>query len=114
MTLLTMILTNILTMLVAVALILRSAAAQESETILTPGQAPPGRPKDDHGRPKHARGTPGDSKITQVEMKTKKDGTIMYEAHGIMADGKKLAILVAADGKLIKLENDYDDHPGAG
>jgi hypothetical protein len=52
----------------------------------------------------------GDSKITQVETKTKKDGTIMYEAHGIMADGKKLAILVAARGKFIKVENDYDDH----
>jgi hypothetical protein len=37
-------------------------------------------------------------------MKTKKDGTIMYEAYGIRIDGKKLVIEVAGDGKFIKVE----------
>jgi hypothetical protein len=35
---------------------------------------------------------------------------IMYEANGIMTDGKKLVIEVAGDGKFIKVENDSDDH----
>ena len=34
-------------------------------------------------------------------MKTKKDDTILYEAHGIMTDGRKLTIQVAGDGKFI-------------
>ena len=39
-------------------------------------------------------------------MKNQKDGTILYEAHGIMTDGKKLTIEVAGDGKFMKVEND--------
>ena len=52
--------------------------------------------------------------ILEVEKATKKDGTVVYEAEVKKADGKKVDVKVAADGKLIKVEdaeenNDQDN-----
>ena len=38
--------------------------------------------------------------ILEVEKATKKDGTVVYEAEVKKADGKKVDVKVAADGKL--------------
>lgn len=98
---------NILTGLVALALVLGSAAAQqESQKILAPGEAPEAVQQTIKAVLNTLEEHRGDCKITQVTMKTKKDGTILYEAHGIMTDGRKLTIQVAGDGKFIKVEND--------
>ena len=89
------------------ALVLGSAAAQqESQKILAPGEAPETVQQTIRAVQNTLVEHRGDCKITQVRMKTQKDGTIMYEAYGIMADGKKVAIQVAGDGKFIKVEND--------
>jgi len=51
--------------------------------------------------------------VGEVEKTTKKDGTVVYEADVKKADGKKIEVKVAADGKLIKVsdadEDDDDD-----
>ena len=51
----------------------------------------------------------GDGKIVEVEKETAKDGTVTYEAEVKKADGKVIDIEVAADGKLIAVENEDDD-----
>jgi uncharacterized membrane protein YkoI len=43
--------------------------------------------------------------ILEVEKATKKDGTVVYEAEVKKADGKKVDVKVAADGKLLKVED---------
>jgi len=48
--------------------------------------------------------------ILEVEKVTKKDGTVVYEAEVKKADGKKVDIKVAADGKLIKVEDAEGDN----
>jgi hypothetical protein len=52
--------------------------------------------------------------VLEVEKETKKDGTVVYEAEVKKKDGKKVDILVAADGKLIKVENEDDDDDDGG
>jgi len=53
----------------------------------------------------------GGGEILEVEKATKKDGTVVYEAEVKKADGKKVDIKVAADGKLIEVEADDEaDH----
>jgi len=47
-------------------------------------------------------------KIVEVEKETKKDGTVVYEAE-IKKDGKEIEVVVAADGTLIKVEQEDDD-----
>jgi uncharacterized membrane protein YkoI len=42
------------------------------------------------------------------EKETKKDGTVVYEAE-IKKDGKEIEVEVAADGTLIKVEQEDDD-----
>ena len=106
----TMTLTSILATLVALTLVLGTAAAQESEKMLTLGEAPEAVQHTVRAVQNTLVEHRGDCKITQVKMKTQKDGTIMYEAYGIMADGKKVAIQVAGDGKFIKVESD-DQRP---
>jgi uncharacterized membrane protein YkoI len=56
----------------------------------------------------------GEGTIVEIEKETKKDGTVVYEADVKMADGKKIEIKVAADGKLIKVEgeDDAEDNDG--
>jgi len=56
----------------------------------------------------------GGGEILEVEKATKKDGTVVYEAEVKKADGRKVDVKVAADGKLLKVEdaeedNDQDD-----
>ncbi|MGC3961217.1 MAG: hypothetical protein QM813_25795 [Verrucomicrobiota bacterium] len=51
----------------------------------------------------------GGGTVGEVEKTTKKDGTIVYEADVKKADGKKIEIKVAADGKLIKVSDEDDD-----
>jgi hypothetical protein len=46
--------------------------------------------------------------IVEVEKETKKDGTVVYEAE-IKKDGKEIEVEVAADGTLIKVEQEDDD-----
>jgi uncharacterized membrane protein YkoI len=46
--------------------------------------------------------------IVEVEKETKKDGTVVYEAE-IKKDGKEFDVVVAADGTLIKVEQEDDD-----
>lgn len=46
--------------------------------------------------------------IVEVEKETKKDGTVVYEAE-IKKDGKEIEVVVAADGTLIKVEQEDDD-----
>ena len=50
-------------------------------------------------------------KIVEIEKETSKDGTVTYEAEVKKTDGTEIEIVVAADGKLIKIEteNDEDD-----
>ena len=53
----------------------------------------------------------GGGEILEVEKATKKDGTVVYEVEVKKADGKKVDIEVAADGKLIEVEaDDEGDH----
>lgn len=58
----------------------------------------------------------GGGEIKEVEKATKKDGTVIYEADAKKADGKKIEVQVAADGKLIKVssgeEEDDDEKEG--
>lgn len=49
--------------------------------------------------------------IVEVEKETKKDGTVVYEAE-IKKDGKEFDVVVAADGTLIKVEQEDDDDDG--
>ncbi|MDP2138589.1 MAG: hypothetical protein Q8J74_12140 [Candidatus Didemnitutus sp.] len=48
----------------------------------------------------HANGV----QFTEVDKETGKDGRVVYEAEGKTADGKKIEIKVAADGKLVGFE----------
>ena len=48
-------------------------------------------------------------KIVEVEKETKKDGTIVYEAE-IKKDGKEIEVVVAADGTLLKVEEEDDEY----
>ena len=48
-------------------------------------------------------------KIVEVEKETKKDGTVVYEAE-IKKDGKEIEVVVAADGTLIKVEEEDDEY----
>jgi hypothetical protein len=57
----------------------------------------------------------GSGEILEIEKATKKDGTVVYEAEVKKADGKKVEVKVAGDGKLLKVEdadedNDQDNH----
>ena len=53
----------------------------------------------------------GGGEVVEVEKSTKKDGTVVYEAEVKKADGTKVDIEVAADGKLIEAEaEDEGDH----
>jgi len=51
----------------------------------------------------------GGGEILEVEKATKKDGTVVYEAEVKKADGKKVDVKVAADGKLLQVENAEDN-----
>jgi hypothetical protein len=51
----------------------------------------------------------GGVQFPEVDKETKKDGRVVYEAKGKKADGKKIEIKVAADGRLVGLENEDDD-----
>src|SRR4026209_1685939 len=51
----------------------------------------------------------GDGKIIEVDKETTKDGKVVYEAEVRKANGKKVDIRVAEDGKLIKVEDDDED-----
>ncbi|MDP1580406.1 MAG: hypothetical protein Q8M02_09015 [Candidatus Didemnitutus sp.] len=51
----------------------------------------------------------GGVQFTEVDKETGKDGRIVYEAEGKTADGKKIKIKVAADGKLVGFKSDVDD-----
>ena len=46
-------------------------------------------------------------KIVEIEKETKTDGTVVYEAE-IKKDGKEFDVVVAADGTLIKVEEEDD------
>jgi hypothetical protein len=46
----------------------------------------------------------GGGEILEVEKSAKKEGAVVYEAEVKKADGKKIDIKVAADGKLIEVE----------
>jgi hypothetical protein len=47
--------------------------------------------------------------ILEVEKGAKKDGTVVHEAEVRKADGKKVDIQVAADGKLTEVEDDEEN-----
>ena len=51
----------------------------------------------------------GGGEVKEVEKTTKKDGAVVYEADAKKADGKKVEVQVAADGKLIKVSSDEED-----
>jgi hypothetical protein len=51
----------------------------------------------------------GGVQFSEVDKETKKDGRVVYEAKGKKADGKKIEIKVAADGRLVGLKNEDDD-----
>ncbi len=53
----------------------------------------------------HAHGV----QFPEVDKETKKDGRVVYEAKGKKADGKKIEIKVAADGRLVGLKSEDDD-----
>ena len=44
-----------------------------------------------------------------VEIETKKDGRVVYEAKGKKADGQKIEIKVAADGSLVEFKSKNGD-----
>jgi hypothetical protein len=48
----------------------------------------------------------GRGQILEVEKSVAKDGAVVYEAEVKKADGKKVDVKVAADGKLIAIEAD--------
>lgn len=48
-------------------------------------------------------------KFPMVDKETKKDGRIVYEAKGKKADGKKIEIKVAADGRLVEFKDEDGD-----
>ena len=48
-------------------------------------------------------------KIVEIEKETRKDGTVTYEAEVKKTDGTEIEIVVAADGKLIKIETEDDE-----
>ena len=48
----------------------------------------------------------GGVKFPDIDKETKQDGRVVYEAKGKKADGKKIEIKVAADGRLVGLENE--------
>ena len=48
-------------------------------------------------------------KIVEIEKETGKDGTVTYEAEVKKTDGTEIEIVVAADGKLIKIETEDDE-----
>jgi uncharacterized membrane protein YkoI len=61
----------------------------------------------------------GGGEILEVEKATKKDGAVVYEAEVKKTDGKKVEVKVAADGKLLKVEdadeeNDQDNNKDGG
>lgn len=51
----------------------------------------------------------GDGQIVEIEKETTKDGTVVYEAEVKKSDGKTVDIEVAADGTLIKVEDDDEE-----
>ena len=51
----------------------------------------------------------GDGQILEIEKEVKKDGTVVYEAEVKQTDGKKIDVEVAADGKLLKTEQDDEN-----
>ena len=51
----------------------------------------------------------GGVQFPEIDKETKKDGRVVYEAKGKKADGKKIEIKVAADGRLVGLENEDGD-----
>lgn len=51
----------------------------------------------------------GGVQFLEVDKETKKDGRVVYEAKGKKADGKKIEIKVAADGRLVGFKNEDDD-----
>ncbi|MGB9601443.1 MAG: PepSY domain-containing protein [Verrucomicrobiia bacterium] len=51
--------------------------------------------------------------IIEIEKEVKNDGTVVYEVEVKTSDGKKIEIKVAADGKVIKTENDDDENESA-
>ena len=53
-------------------------------------------------------------KIVEIEKETSKDGTVTYEAEVKKADGTEIEIVVAADGKLIKIETEDDEEDDDG
>jgi hypothetical protein len=53
----------------------------------------------------HASGV----QFPEVDKETKKDGRVVYEAKGKKADGNKIEIKVAADGRLVELKNEEGD-----
>ena len=48
-------------------------------------------------------------KIVEIEKETSKAGTVTYEAEVKKTDGTEIEIVVAADGKLIKIETEDDE-----
>ncbi|MGC8743030.1 MAG: PepSY domain-containing protein [Verrucomicrobiia bacterium] len=54
-----------------------------------------------------------DGTIVEIEKEVKNDGAVVYEVEVKRADGKKIEIKVAADGKVIKTENDDDEDESA-
>ena len=56
----------------------------------------------------------GDGKILEVEKETGSDGTVTYEAEIKRSNGSVFEVEVAADGKLIEVEeeDDEDDDDG--
>jgi len=51
----------------------------------------------------------GGVQFPEVDQETKKDGRVVYEAKGKKADGKKIEIKVAADGRLVGFESEDDE-----
>jgi hypothetical protein len=51
----------------------------------------------------------GGVQFPEVDKETKKDGRVVYEAKGKKADGKKIEIKVAADGRLVGFKSEDDD-----
>ena len=52
----------------------------------------------------------GGGQIIEVEKMTKKGGSVVYEAELKQTGGKKIEVKVAADGKLIKVEDEEENN----
>jgi hypothetical protein len=51
----------------------------------------------------------GGIQFPKIDQETKKDGRVVYEAKGKKADGNKIEIKVAADGRLVEFKNEEGD-----